>query len=336
MPFDDAPHDRQARGRCPAGRAASGLDDRKNSVPSRATSSAEIPMPSSRQVKTTWPPSTGRGSTIDGAALGGVLHRVADQVGAEPVQLVGVAERRGPARSGSSTRRSMPLLLGGEPDQVDDVVDDPAQVDRAGDDRVVRVADLREQQQVVDHLAPSAARRAPSRRASPSVVPERSGEDSSISRWPSTDDERVLQLVRDGGDQLALVGVELLELLDQLVLALEGAGVEDRPAEVVADVERRRRLGLGPLAARRAARVSTRLPTHSGPAPSGMKSSDSTPIVPQEGEDQLALLRGRSAVGTAGPGATIATCWMRQASRAAASAIGTRSGPSSTSVPSAE
>jgi hypothetical protein len=43
--------------------------------------------------------------------------------------------------------------------------------------------------------------------------------------------------VGDGGDQLALVGVELLELLDQLVLALEGARVQDRPPEVVADVE---------------------------------------------------------------------------------------------------
>ena len=59
--------------------------------------------------------------------------------------------------------------------------------------------------------------------------------------------ERVLQLVGDGRDQLALVGVERLQLLDQLVLALEGAGVEDRAAQVVADVGSRRRLDLGPV-----------------------------------------------------------------------------------------
>ena len=48
--------------------------------------------------------------------------------------------------------------------------------------------------------------------------------------------QRRLELVGDGRDQLALVAVELLELADQVALALVEPGVEDDPAERAADL----------------------------------------------------------------------------------------------------
>ena len=51
---------------------------------------------------------------------------------------------------------------------------------------------------------------------------------------------------------LRLVVVERLELADQLALPVERAGVEHRPAQVAADLERGVDLGVGPLRRRRA------------------------------------------------------------------------------------
>ena len=60
--------------------------------------------------------------------------------------------------------------------------------------------------------------------------------------------QRRLQLVRDGRDQLALVAVELLELADQVALAVVEPGVEHDAAQRPADLDHRVLLVVGPRA----------------------------------------------------------------------------------------
>ncbi len=95
----------------------------------------------------------------------------------------------------------------------------------------------------------------------------------------------------DGRDQLALVGVEGLQLLDQPVLALEGAGVEDRAAEVVADVGGGRRLVLGPVGlAGRPGQHQVAQALRAGAQRREQDRGDAD--AGEEGQDQLALRLG--------------------------------------------
>ena len=133
-------------------------------------------------------------------------------------------------------------LHGGE---VHRVAGDGDQVDGPGGERVGRVADAGEQQQVLHDPGepPGAALHRGQRRAH-----DRGHllglEDLEVARDRG---QGVLQLVGDRRDQLALVGVERPQLLHHGVLALEGPRVEHDPAEVLPDVEGRGPLGLGPL-----------------------------------------------------------------------------------------
>ncbi len=254
-----ARHDPAARspapGRCPGWATASGLVERKNSVNEprlvRPRRDADALVGDREHARSS--SSRRRGDDRHRAALRGVLDGVADQVGAA----------RGPARHG----RPAPAPGPAAPRRR------PAACFRSAATAVRSTASSRPRSPrstgaVISGLSGSptfdsssrSSTTRPSRRAPRSIacsdacaVPGRSGDDSSISRWPSDRGERVLQLVGDGGDQLALVAVELLQLLDQLVLALEGARVEDGAAQVVADVERRGRLRVGPLRDRRRA-----------------------------------------------------------------------------------
>ena len=169
----------------PGWATASGLEERKNSVNSWAWSSAEMPMPSSQQVSTTWSP-TRASRTVDVAALGGVLHRVADQVGAD----AGPARRRrrwrAPAPSGASTRTVDGPCAGRRPRSGRPTSSTIRRRSTgAGDHRVVRVADLGEQQQVLDHPRPGARRRGPWRPATCGRRRQVGSTASSISRWPT-------------------------------------------------------------------------------------------------------------------------------------------------------
>ena len=147
---------------------------------------------------------------------------------------------------------------------------------------VFGVADLREQQQVLDH--PDRAGCAPRSIAAsdPCTRIAESGHALEDLEVAGDRRERVLQLVGHGGDQLALVGVERLQLLDQLVLALEGAGVEDRAAEVVPDVERGGGLVVGPVGPARRRGSARGCRGTRGRRPSGANSSELMPIVPRK------------------------------------------------------
>ena len=175
----------------------------------------------------------------DVPAVGGVLDGVADQVGDDVLELVGVAPSttagppgRSPVtrdaaalgRTGtlSSTmsatiarevdrRRATSELAVGGAVQHQQLLDDPRQPDAAALDRGDRRA---------GPVARGPGRR-PGARGSPTMLVSgvRSSWETVATRW--------LLYVR-----------ELLELLDQLVLALEVARVGERPAEVAADVER--------------------------------------------------------------------------------------------------
>ena len=81
-----------------------------------------------------------------------------------------------------------------------------------------------------------------------------------------------------------------------------------------------------------ASRVSTRLPRHSGPAPTGVNSSVSTPIEAMKSETSRA---SSAPIPSKRRPATMRAVWASHAMRAAPSAMGRSSAPSVISRPSA-
>jgi hypothetical protein len=110
---------------------------------------------------------------------------------------------------------------------LEDLVDDRGEVDGRGL-QVVGVRQLVQQPEVADHpgepVAPALDRGDPGS----CVVAEARLRLEHLD-VPQDRAQRVLQLVGDGRHQPTLVVGEVLELLDQLVLAGEGPGVGERP-----------------------------------------------------------------------------------------------------------
>ena len=230
---------RPVPGRC----VASGLLERKNSSNRRTWSAVgdAQPLVGDREDHGVRAPLEAH---RDLGVLGGVLHRVADQVDAQALDLVALT--RGADRLVGGVHGDLDRLgLGLHADDLVDVVDHVAQVDRLGLERTVRVADGGQHQHVRDEALQAAGVAGDDLQRPALHRVQLDG----LEQLEVADDrgERVLELVGDGLDQLRLVAVELAHLVEQLLLALEEAGVQDRPAEVVTDVEGRVGLDLGPL-----------------------------------------------------------------------------------------
>ena len=228
----------------PGWAVAAGSAERKNSSNTRAWSSAEIPMPSSSrgQHRLVVQPVT---DDDHGPARLGVLHRVADQVRDQVVELAGVAPRDHRLGRAAPSGSAIPRERRDRHVQLDDLRGERAEVDRARVDDGVRVRGAVQRQQVVDHPGqPLATALDRSHGGAGAVAQVRvAGQDLGV---PEDRADRVLQVVGDGRDHPLAVLRDLAELPHELVLA-------HRPAQVARDVERGRGFVLAPLRAEPAA-----------------------------------------------------------------------------------
>ena len=207
----------------------------------------------------------------------------------DPVDLVGAHRSASTGSSGASHGDRERLALGGDRGQVHDLVDDrragrPAPGPSGSSGRRPWTAASRSS--MTRRQPEGAAVHGRQRRLGLLGQVGHALEDLEVA---GDRGEGVLQLVRHGGDQLALVGVEGLQLLDQPVLALERAGVEDGAAQVVTDVGGGVGLVLGPLGVARGAgqhQVAEAL----GPGAQRREQDRRDADAGQEGQDQVALL----------------------------------------------
>ena len=159
----------------------------------------------------------------------GVLHRVPDQVGHQPPQLLGLADFHD-RRSLEARPQLHVLLLGAHRLVLDHLGEHGGEIDRQPRRRssvlLIRLNNNRSSTTEVDPGGTTL--QAPQRRLGCGRHVRHCLEHLDVPNEISS--EQVLQLVRRRRDQPEAVLVEPLQLLDQLLLALVGASAEQRPS----------------------------------------------------------------------------------------------------------